>query len=96
MTPVSISMSTPKLLSASEISGLAAGWRDLYRAALFEADGAKLPHRIDQARAAVALRARELFNCAGDDFGEPQDLDDALYALQALYNCVVMDTRSVA
>lgn len=71
-----------------------ADWRRLYRAALFEADGSKLAGRIAEARSAVVLRARELFNDGGGNFEEEQDLDDALYALQALYNCLVMDTRT--
>lgn len=68
-------------------------WKHLYRAALFEADRTKLPQRIAEARNAVVVRARELFNCSGNNFEEEQDLDDALYALEALYNCLLMDTR---
>lgn len=70
-------------------------WRHLYRAALFEVDRTKLPQRIAEARNAVILRARELFNCSGSNFEEEQDLDDALYALEALYNCLLMGTRSL-
>jgi hypothetical protein len=36
-------------------------WRDLYRAALFEVDNARLPERIAQAEKALALRALECF-----------------------------------
>jgi hypothetical protein len=68
-------------------------WRDLYKAALFEADRAKLPQRITEARTAVVMRGRELFNCNGNHFEETEDLEDALYALQALSNCVQMGTR---
>ncbi|MBV8892144.1 MAG: hypothetical protein JO266_09295 [Acidobacteria bacterium] len=70
-------------------------WRDLYKAALFEADRAKLPQRINEARTAVVMRGRELFNCGGgNNVDEAEDLEDALYALQALANCVQMGTRT--
>jgi len=42
-------------------------WRQLYRAALFEINGSKLPERIAEAERAVVLRARELFQAAGDN-----------------------------
>ena len=62
-------------------------WRDLYKAALFEVDRAKLPQRISEARNAVVMRGRELFNCEGNH---------ALYALQALASCLLMGTRTHA
>lgn len=61
-------------------------WRGLYRAALFEIDGTKLPERIAQAEKALALRARDLFHMAGDNIEEGGALDDAMYALHALRN----------
>jgi len=69
-------------------------WRDLYKAALFEADRAKLPQRISEARNAVVMRGRELFNCPGNHLEETEDLEDALYALQALASCLLMGTRT--
>jgi hypothetical protein len=71
-------------------------WRDLYKAALFEVDRAKLPQRITEARTAVVMRGRELFNCADSYVDEAEDLEDALYALQALSSCLKMGTRTHA
>src|SRR5260370_18195639 len=59
-------------------------WRDLYKAALFEVDNARLPERIAQAEKALALRARELFHIAEDNIKEEEALDDTMYALRAL------------
>ena len=53
-------------------------WRDLYKAALFEIDNARLPERIAQAEKALALRARELFHIAGDNIEEEQALDHTI------------------
>jgi hypothetical protein len=61
-------------------------WRNLYKAALFEVDNARIPERIAQAEKAIALRARELFHVAGDNIEEEQALDDTMYALRALRN----------
>ena len=49
-------------------------------------DKTKLPERIAQAEKALALRARELFNVAGDNIEEEEALDDTMYALHALRN----------
>ena len=57
-------------------------WRQLYRAALF--DKSQLPERIAEAEKAVVLRARELFQAAGDNGEETEALDDVMYALHAL------------
>jgi hypothetical protein len=59
-------------------------WRELYRAALYEVDKSKLPQRIAEAEKAVVLRARELFQAAGDNGEETEALDDVIYALHAL------------
>jgi len=59
-------------------------WRQLYRAALFEIEEGKLPARIAEAEKAVVLRARELFQTAGDNGEETAALDHAMYTLHAL------------
>jgi hypothetical protein len=61
-------------------------WRNLYVAALFEPDPAKLAERIAQAEQALVLRSRELFHLAGDHIEEEHALDDAMCALRALRN----------
>jgi hypothetical protein len=63
-------------------------WRDLYIAALFETDRDRMPTRIANAEKAIVARARELFAEATDTVEEDQALDDALYALRALHNCL--------
>ena len=59
-------------------------WRQMYRAALFEIQESKIPARIAEAEKAVVLRARELFQAAGDNGEETEALDDVMYALHAL------------
>jgi len=63
-------------------------WRDLYISALMEADKRMTPGRIADAEQAILNRARELFNASGDNIQEEEALDDALYALRALKNCL--------
>lgn len=61
-------------------------WRELYVAALFEADPTRLAERIAEAERALVLRARELFQTSGDHIEEEEALDNAMYALRALRN----------
>ena len=68
-------------------------WREVYKAALFETDRQKLPSRIAEAEKALILRARELFAMSGDTTEEGQPVDDALYALRALRNCLKLKTN---
>ncbi len=72
--------------TGSSISLNSRAWRNLYKAALFEVDKARLPERIAQAEEALVVRARELFYIAGDNIEEEQALDDTMYALHALWN----------
>jgi hypothetical protein len=66
----------------------AESWRELYTAALFETDRSRISARIAGAEQAIAARARELFSTGNDTIEEDQALDDALYALRALQNCL--------
>lgn len=74
----------------------ALAWHTLYQAALFETDRAKIPGRIDLAERAILDRVKELFLVTKDHIEEDQILDDALYALRALRNCVVTDVDAAA
>jgi hypothetical protein len=68
-------------------------WRELYHAALFETDASKLPQRVEEARKALVTRSRELFATSPNFDGEPEAIENALYALQALENCLKSNTR---
>jgi hypothetical protein len=65
-------------------------WGKLYVAALFETDQSRVASRIAEAEKAIVARARELFFSGADTIEEDQALDDALYALKALQNCLEM------
>ena len=80
--------------SSASIS--AQNWREAYKTALFETDRQKLPSRIAEAEKALILRARELFAMSGDTTEEGQAVDDALYALGALRNCLKLKTNNPA
>ncbi|MGA8541293.1 MAG: hypothetical protein WB566_17455 [Terriglobales bacterium] len=64
----------------------AKSWRELYVAALFEADSAEITRRIADAERALVIRARELFHESGDNIEEAEALDNAMYSLNALRN----------
>jgi predicted ATPase with chaperone activity len=68
-------------------------WRSLYHAALFETDTSKLPQRIEEARKAIVARARRLFETSPNYDCETEAIDDALYALQALEDCLKSHTK---
>jgi hypothetical protein len=69
-------------------------WHHLYHAALFETDRSKVPQRIADAEKAILARIKELFIVTTDHIEEDQILDDALYALRALRNCVVTQANA--
>lgn len=68
-------------------------WRKLYKAALTETDVQKLPLRIEEARRALILRSRELFSTSPNYDGESEAIDDAMYAVKALENCLKLKTK---
>jgi hypothetical protein len=70
------------------------GWHSLYQAALFETDRQMIPKRIAEAETAILACVKELFAIEADHIEEDQILDDALYALRALRNCVVPQTNA--
>lgn len=66
-----------------------APWQALYQAALFETNREMIPGRIAEAENAILQRVKELFQVEADHIEEDIVLDDALYALRALRNCVM-------
>lgn len=71
-------------------------WQVLYHAALFESDRNQVPQRIAEAEKAILSRMRALFAAETDHIEEDVVLDDALYALRALRNCVVTTEATAA
>jgi hypothetical protein len=53
-------------------------WSELYRRALLESDRSLLPARIEEARKAIRVRARELWYAGSPETKERHDLDAAL------------------
>ena len=77
----------------SQCAKISGNWRGLYRAALFETDTSKISSRIEEARSALVFRSRELFKTSPNYDGETEAIENALYALQALENCLRSNTR---
>jgi hypothetical protein len=69
-------------------------WHVLYQAALFETDRHKVPQRIAEAEKAILDRVQEPFAVTADHIDEDVILDDALYALRALRNCMRPETTA--
>ena len=80
-------------MRADQFAETLRSWRGLYKAALFETDASKLPLRIEEARRALVFRSRELFATSPNYDGEVEAIEDALYALLALENCMKLDTK---
>ena len=80
--------------SLNDIRNSRVAWHDLYRAALFETDRDKVPQRIAEAEHAIVTRIKELFGVETDHIEEDQILDDALYALRALRNCMAHEASA--
>ena len=68
-------------------------WRGSYKAALFETESSKLAGRIEEARKALIVRSREPFATSPNYDGETEAIENALYALQALENCLRSNTK---
>jgi hypothetical protein len=68
-------------------------WHELYKAALLETDTSKMPSRIEEARRALVFRSGELFGTSPNHDGETEAIETALYALQALENCLKLKTK---
>jgi len=64
-------------------------WRALYVAALFETDEERMVQRIDEAKKALVMRARELFQTAEDHLQEQSAIEETLQSLCVLEQCVV-------
>jgi hypothetical protein len=64
-------------------------WRALYVAALFETDEGRKVQRIHEAKTALVMRARELFQTAGDHLEEQSAIEETLQSLRVLEQCVV-------
>ena len=62
-------------------------WRALYVAALFETDEGRMVQRVDEAKKALVVRARELFQTPGDHLQEQSAIEDAFQSLHALEQC---------
>ena len=82
--------------AAGNSSDPSLAWHSLYQAALFESDREKIPGKIDAAEKAILDRVKQLFVIKSDHIEEDQVLDDALYALRALRNCVVPEVNAAA
>jgi hypothetical protein len=80
-------------VATNESAEILRSWRELYRAALFETDTSKLPSRIEQARSALVFRSRQLFVTSPNYDDETDAIENALYALQALENCLRFNTK---
>lgn len=70
-------------------------WKDLYHAAICESNVNKLPARIDEAEAALVMRARELYYAVGHDTEERDSLDDAMCILHALRRSLKRDPSAI-
>lgn len=80
-------------MSGNQATEVLQSWRVLYQAALFETDTSKQPSRIEEAKSALLSRSRQLFETFPSSDGEAEAIDNALYALHALENCLTLNTK---
>jgi len=66
----------------------APSWKDCYVAALQETDHLRIPALIARAEQEIIARAHQLFNSKSANLEEGEALDDALYMLRALKECL--------
>ena len=71
------------------------GWKDLYIAALFENNKARLAERIVIAQRAIGARRQQLF-ISGNDTQERQGPDTALSSLHVLATSLTITPRMAA
>jgi hypothetical protein len=72
-------------------------WKDVYTAALFEADRTRISARIAEAEVEIVKRMRELFNPRDNDSTDERDaLNYALCMLQTLKNFLPKRTERLA
>ncbi len=70
-------------------------WKVLYRSAIGAASTGVSPAKITEAEQAIIMRARELYSAIGPEVDVERDaLDDALYALHALRNTILLSTAA--
>ncbi len=73
-------------VQADDVSGerVSPVWRTFYLAALFEKDEQRVGQRILEAKKALVVRARDLFQMAGDHLQEQTAIEEAFQALHTL------------
>ncbi len=69
-------------------------WRNLYAAALFEDDKAKVAFRVAEAELAMLTRAKSLISSPDTNPKEAIELDQSLRMLRLLKNCLGSETQS--
>jgi hypothetical protein len=96
VVPIATPVGGSKMATFGKSYSQAPTWKELYVAALMEANDDKMSARIDVAESAIVLRAKELSKTSGDHVQEEGALDDALCALHALKSCLEIHGRLAA
>jgi len=71
-------------------------WKQLYLEALFENDKRVIPARIGKAYRAIVTRRQELLRFEHSNVVERNALDNALFSLQALRECLAIPALTAA
>ena len=69
-------------------------WKQLYLEALFENDKTAIPEKILQAYRVMASRRQQLLRFETSNIPERQALDNALFCLRALQECLALPAAS--